>query len=259
MTAAIDPAQTIPSSLIPSPLILSPPSAHGPHAAPSPNAGPRRGAGAAGPDMAVIHHTGMDSAAAALARLRDPAAAVSAHYLIDAAGAVFQLVDEGDRAWHAGVSFWAGERDVNSRSIGIELAHGGDPAAPYPPAQMAALIALIRGAARRWPIPPERVLGHSDVAPGRKADPGPNFDWPALAAAGLAAAPPAGFEALAVPDPATAFFQAAHRFGYGAWPAAAVLAAFRHRFHRWLPNPAPRGSKPSLAEAQLMVSLTNCG
>jgi len=137
--------------------------------------------------MLVLHYTGMMSAAAAIERLRDPQAQVSAHYLIDEFGLVYRMVPEERRAWHAGVASWAGERDVNSRSIGIELANPGHDFGyrDFPPAQMAALVALARGILARHPIPAHRVLAHSDVAPQRKSDPGEKFDWRALAEAGI--------------------------------------------------------------------------
>ncbi|KQS61684.1 N-acetylmuramoyl-L-alanine amidase [Methylobacterium sp. Leaf361] len=152
--------------------------------APSPNHGARR----AGPlDMLILHYTGMDSGAAALARLRDPLSEVSAHYLVFEDGGIVQMVPEARRAWHAGAGAWKGETDVNSRSIGIEIVHpghaGGLP--PYPEPQVEAVIALARDILARWPIPPERVLAHSDVAPERKEDPGEIFPWDRLAAAGV--------------------------------------------------------------------------
>jgi N-acetylmuramoyl-L-alanine amidase len=152
---------------------------------PSPNHGPRRDGAAV--DMLLIHYTGMTDAAAALDRLCDPAAEVSAHYLIEEDGTVWQLVAEARRAWHAGRAFWAGERDVNSRSIGIELVNPGHEHGyrPFPEAQLAALEALGRAILARHGIPPERVLGHSDVAPRRKQDPGELFPWRRMAAAGL--------------------------------------------------------------------------
>lgn len=152
--------------------------------APSPNHGARR----AGPlDMLVLHYTGMDSGAAALARLRDPLSEVSAHYLVFEDGGIVQMVPEARRAWHAGAGAWKGETDINSRSIGIEIVHpghaGGLPS--YPDAQIEAVIALAQDIIGRWPIPPERVLGHSDIAPERKEDPGETFPWSRLAAAGV--------------------------------------------------------------------------
>ncbi len=129
----------------------------------------------------------MPSAAEALARLRDPAAKVSAHYLIDEDGAVVALVPEALRAWHAGVSAWQGQSRLNDRSIGIELVNPGHEWGyrAFTEAQYAACIELCRAILERWPIPARRVLGHSDVAPDRKQDPGELFDWPRLAAAGI--------------------------------------------------------------------------
>ena len=138
-------------------------------------------------DMLVLHYTGMRDAEAALTRLTDPEAQVSSHYLIDEEGKTYRLVDESNRAWHAGVSYWAGERDINGVSIGIELVNPGHDFGyrPFPEAQMAALIALGREILARHRIPASRVLGHSDVAPARKIDPGELFDWQRLAKAGI--------------------------------------------------------------------------
>lgn len=143
------------------------------------------------PDMVVIHYTGMKTAAAARARLCDPAAEVSAHWLIDLDGTVEALVPEERRAWHAGVSEWEGERDVNSRSIGIELVNKGHEHGyhPFPEPQMAALEALLSAIMARWRIAARNVVGHEDVAPGRKIDPGEKFDWARLARRGLALRP----------------------------------------------------------------------
>jgi N-acetylmuramoyl-L-alanine amidase len=138
-------------------------------------------------DMLVLHYTGMKSAAEAIDRLCDPAAKVSAHYVIDEDGAVWRLVEESRRAWHAGVSFWQGIANVNEASIGIELVNPGHEWGyrPFPEAQMAALEALGREVLARHPIPGDRVVGHADVAPLRKQDPGELFDWPRLARAGI--------------------------------------------------------------------------
>lgn len=140
-------------------------------------------------DMVILHYTNMPDSSAALARLGDKQAKVSAHYLIDEAGQIYALVDEAHRAWHAGEAFWAGMRDINGRSLGVELAHCGPDEsgqmAAYPKAQMQALLELLGDFARRYEIPPQHYLGHSDVAPARKADPGAVFDWPYLAAAGF--------------------------------------------------------------------------
>ncbi len=155
----------------------------------SPNYGPRRSEPI---DILLLHYTGMQTGAEALARLTDADAAVSAHYLIDEDGTTYELVDESKRAWHAGQSFWAGETDINSRSIGIEIVNPGHEFGyrPFPDAQMAALTGLALSILERHPIPPWRILGHSDVAPGRRQDPGELFDWPRLAAVGIGIWPP---------------------------------------------------------------------
>lgn len=151
---------------------------------PSPNHGERKGRV---PDALILHYTGMPTTDDALRRLCDPATELSAHYLIAEDGSVVQLVAESRRAWHAGRGYWAGERDMNSVSIGIEIANpghdGGTP--PYPPEQIAAVIGLCRDICARWKISPCRVLGHSDLAPDRKADPGEHFPWAVLADAGI--------------------------------------------------------------------------
>ena len=132
-------------------------------------------------DILLIHYTGMRDGDAALQRLCDPAAKVSSHYLIDEDGTIHRLVDESRRAWHAGVGYWAGERDINAVSIGIELVNPGHDNGyrAFPQPQMAALIELGKAILARHPIPPSRVLGHSDIAPTRKIDPGELFDWKA--------------------------------------------------------------------------------
>ena len=134
----------------------------------------------------VLHYTGMQTAESALALLCSPRAQVSAHYVVNEDGGVLQLVPESQRAWHAGKSFWAGETDMNSASIGIEIVHPGhDDPRPYPAAQIEATAALAKDICRRHAIPPERVLAHSDIAPGRKRDPGEFFPWEALARDGV--------------------------------------------------------------------------
>lgn len=150
--------------------------------APSPNFDAR----VAPPSMVVLHYTGMESGAAALARLCDPAAKVSAHWLIEEDGALLRLVPEERRAWHAGMAFWKGETDINAASIGIELVNPGHDWGyrPFPPAQIDALCALLDALRERWEIPDARILGHSDVAPERKADPGELFPWAELAQRG---------------------------------------------------------------------------
>jgi N-acetylmuramoyl-L-alanine amidase len=151
--------------------------------APSPNFDART----APPDMVVLHYTGMPTGDEALARLRDPAAKVSAHYLIEEDGRAFALVPEERRAWHAGVSFWKGERNVNAVSIGVELVNPGHDWGyrPFPDAQIAALVELLTGIRARWDVSDARIVGHSDVAPDRKIDPGELFPWKRLAEAGF--------------------------------------------------------------------------
>ena len=137
--------------------------------------------------MLVLHYTGMEREERALKWLCDPESSVSCHYLVFEDGRVAQLVDEADRAWHAGKSFWAGETDINSRSIGIEIANPGHQYgySGFPDAQMDAVIALCREILGRHPIPPQRVLAHSDIAPARKEDPGELFPWDRLHAEGI--------------------------------------------------------------------------
>jgi N-acetylmuramoyl-L-alanine amidase len=159
--------------------------------APSPNFGPRK----APPHMLVLHYTGMPTGEAALARLRDAAAEVSAHYMVEEDGRIFRLVAEERRAWHAGKSSWRGETDVNSASIGVEIVNPGHEYGyrPFPEAQVAAVLALVADIRGRWSIDDVDIVGHSDVAPERKDDPGELFPWKRLAEAGhgLWAEPPA--------------------------------------------------------------------
>jgi N-acetylmuramoyl-L-alanine amidase len=161
---------------------------------PSPNHGPRPEGMT--PDLLVLHYTGMVDADTAIARLRSPAAEVSAHYVVEETGRIVQLVPEARRAWHAGQASWEGERDVNGRSIGIEIVNGGhdfgDP--DFPLRQVEAVIALAGDIVARHMIRADRVLGHSDVAPGRKRDPGEKFPWDELNRAGVGhLVPPAPF------------------------------------------------------------------
>jgi N-acetylmuramoyl-L-alanine amidase len=186
-------------------------------------------------DILVLHYTGMKTAKEALARLCDPQARVSAHYTIDRDGRVYRHVPEERRAWHAGVSYWAGERNVNARSIGIEIVNPGHEFGyvPFADAQIGALIDLSRGIFARHPIPPHRVVGHSDVAPPRKTDPGELFPWKELAEYGIGVwwqnAPLAGDAAAARVSELLA------QFGYGVppdvdWPLESVITAFQRRF-----------------------------
>ncbi|WP_300015702.1 N-acetylmuramoyl-L-alanine amidase [uncultured Roseobacter sp.] len=211
---------------------------------PSPNFGPRKDG--LTPTLVVLHYTAMHTAQAAIDRLCDPAAEVSAHYLICRMGAVIQLIDEEHRAWHAGVGEWRGQTDINSRSIGIELDNGGDH--PFPEPQMAALETLLRAILDRWQITPENVIGHSDMAPVRKIDPGPRFDWARLAWKGLAAH--AGGD-YGIKNPTTSDFRTlARQAGFTAdVDDETLLAAVRLRFRPGATGPlsaqdfAPLGPK----------------
>jgi N-acetylmuramoyl-L-alanine amidase len=215
-----------------------------PIAAPSPNFDARKSP----PDMVVLHYTGMKTGTEALARLCDPEAKVSAHYLIEEDGRLYTLVAEERRAWHAGVSFWKDERDINAVSIGIELVNPGHEFGyrDFPEAQIAALIGLLDDIRGRWDIPDGRILGHSDVAPARKQDPGERFPWQALAKAGhgLWVEPPASPGApLSIGDEGAGVFalQAGlTRLGYDSAPTARfeadtaqILSAFQRH---WRPE-----------------------
>ncbi len=152
---------------------------------PSPNFGER--AAGKSVDMIILHYTGMESTEKAQAWLCNPQSQVSSHYLVQEDGRVVQMVPETKRAWHAGKSFWRGETDINSRSIGIEIANPGH-AYDYPDfstEQIRSVIELCRNCVAKWAIPVDRVLGHSDVAPGRKVDPGEKFPWSSLFDAGV--------------------------------------------------------------------------
>ena len=180
--------------------------------------------------MVVLHFTAMRSAEDAVSRLCDPAAEVSSHYLITSRGGVLRLVPEERRAWHAGKAWWGRVEDVNSRSIGIELDNDGR--SPFAAPLMDALEMLLGDILRRWHILPERVLGHSDCAPGRKLDPGPRFDWARLGRAGLVP--------VLVADPApgpgsdAGFVAAAAAAGYTAsGDPSVLLEALRLRYRPW--------------------------
>jgi N-acetylmuramoyl-L-alanine amidase len=184
--------------------------------------------------MVVLHYTGMPSAAEAEERLCDPAAKVSAHYLIDEDGEVVRLVPEPKRAWHAGRSYWRGIGDVNSASIGIELANPGHEWGyrPFPRPQMEALLPLLASIVTRYGIIPANVVGHSDVAPARKTDPGELFDWALLARVGLALPKPKPRIRL-IYDNDSAFYLALERFGYDISDGKAAVRAFQRR---WRPR-----------------------
>ncbi|MEP2530096.1 N-acetylmuramoyl-L-alanine amidase [Shimia sp.] len=211
---------------------------------PSDNFGPRRDG--LRPELIVLHYTAMTSAEAALERLCDPEAEVSAHYLICARGRVFQMVDEGMRAWHAGAGTWQGKDDINSRSVGIELDNRGDH--PFSEPQMAALETLLPAIMVRWNIPPAGIIGHSDMAPGRKIDPGPRFDWRRLARQGLAVWPHDHPADGAASD---TWRDLASRFGYPMDEPEGSLNAFRARFRPWATGPL------DAEDLRIMTKLTN--
>ena len=184
--------------------------------------------------MVVLHYTGMRTAAEALERLCDPAADVSAHYMIDEDGTVIRLVPEHKRAWHAGRSSWRGITDVNSASVGIELVNPGHEFGyrPFPEAQLEALIPLLADIVKRHDIPRANIVGHSDIAPARKEDPGELFPWDLLARYRLALAKPKLAIQLVFDNPG-AFHLALERFGYDITDPEAAVRAFQRR---WRPS-----------------------
>lgn len=198
--------------------------------APSPNFDDR----GRGIDTIILHYTGMPTGAEALARLRDASAKVSAHYLVEENGDVHQLVDEAKRAWHAGVSSWKGESDINARSIGIEIVNPGHEFGyrDFPDVQIGAVIALLKNIRMRHDVSPLRVLGHSDVAPRRKEDPGEKFPWGRLADEGLSLSPFSGNPEVGGGVSFDVALSALQAIGYDAPSGdyAAGLIAFQRRF-----------------------------
>lgn len=185
--------------------------------------------------MVVIHYTEMESAQASIDRLTDPEAKVSAHYLIGEDGEVVRLVPESKRAWHAGASFWRGIHDVNSASIGIELQHPGHGLGyrEFEEAQIEALVPLLHRIVQEYNIPRANVVGHSDVAPARKTDPGELFPWDRLAEYHLCLPRP---EKLELGDPFPndgSFYLALERFGYDITEGRKTVEAFQRR---WRPE-----------------------
>lgn len=233
---------------------------------PSPNFNERKGP----PDMVVLHYTGMRTAKGALDRLCDPAAEVSAHYCVDEDGSVYRLVPEERRAWHAGVSSWKGESDINGVSIGVEIVNPGHEFGyrDFPVAQIDAVIGLLDAVRGRWDIPDHRILGHSDVAPARKEDPGEKFPWAVLAdhRHGLWVIPdvPPG-NVMGLPlglgDTGLGVFSlqgALGKFGYDILPGgpyddetAAIVTAFQRH---WLPDQVGTDLQ-GRADARLRVTL----
>ncbi|MEQ8696260.1 MAG: N-acetylmuramoyl-L-alanine amidase [Bauldia litoralis] len=210
-------------------------------------------------DILVLHYTGMPTAEEALERLCDPVAQVSAHYTVGEDGTVYHHVAEDRRAWHAGVASWAGETDVNGRSIGVEIVNPGHEFGyrPFPEVQMTSVAALCRGIVARHAIPACRVVGHSDVAPDRKRDPGELFDWRGLAGAGVGLWPSnAGLGSGAGLD--IAGFQAGlRRYGYGCPDSGTlddatrtVVASFQRHF-----RPSAIDGRPDAECAAILSAL----
>lgn len=193
------------------------------------------------PTFVVLHHTSDDHAEESLETLTRRKFGVSSHYLVDRTGKIYYLVDERARAWHAGVSFWGGQRDLNSTSIGIELDNNG--AEPYPEPQIMALLALLADLRVRYKLPPTAFLGHGDVAPGRKVDPGTDFPWRRLAqhGFGLWCDPP--YPSAPQGIDAAVLLQA---LGYSVWNLDAAIAAFKRRY-------VPEDANPQLTEKDRSV------
>jgi N-acetylmuramoyl-L-alanine amidase len=217
-------------------------------------------------DMLILHYTGMASAAAACDQLCNPNSGVSCHYLIDGQGLITQMVDEEKRAWHAGVSMWKGETDTNSRSIGIEIDNPGHTLGytDFLPAQMKSVVALCRDILSRHAIPPCHVLAHSDVAPGRKIDPGEKFDWQMLHEAGVGhwVKPTEAEAELLSSEEISQLQQLLFDYGYGIAVTGVedaqtcrVLDAFRRHFRQSaISGPADRATFMTLQ--RLVKSLT---
>ena len=208
-------------------------------------------------DTVILHYTGMKTGAEALARLCDAAARVSAHYLVEENGDIYRMVDEANCAWHAGVGSWKGESDINARSIGIEIVNPGHEWGyrGFPDAQIAAVIALLKDILTRHDIGPARTLGHSDVAPRRKEDPGEKFPWPLLAENGLALPQYAGDASAGIDVAYDDALNALSAIGYDAPKGdhAAALLAFQRRF---CPASLGQGFDPR-TKAALIATLKN--
>lgn len=224
-------------------------------------------------DMLVLHCTGMKDGPSALERLRQAESHVSAHYMVEEDGRVFALVTEEKRAWQAGRSWWRGDDDLNSRSIGIEIVNGGHDFGlpPYPDVQIAVVIELCQGILSRWPIPQARVVAHSDIAPDRKEDPGERFPWQQLAEAGIglwpAEKPPVepwmthgaamGDAGITVDGLREALAEIGYKLGRAGpfdEPLAAAVRAFQRR---WRPiRVSGQGDVETIALAQAVAALT---
>lgn len=213
---------------------------------PSPNFGERR------PGYVILHHTTNDTAAQAMATLTSRFTQVSAHYLIGRDGRIIYLVDELKRAWHAGDSYWGGNRDINSSSIGIELDNNGNE--PFGETQISVLIELLRDLTTRWNIPSANIIGHGDIAPGRKVDPSAYFPWRRLAAAGFGLwCDPPYPQAPAVTDDVTLL----SALGYDVTRPVAAMAAFKRH---WAPDDqTPELSADQRALLQCLIGKQQAG
>jgi len=203
--------------------------------------------------MLVLHYTGMADAASAITRLADPVAKVSCHYLVAEDGQIVRMVAEDKRAWHAGLSFWRGVTDVNSASVGIEIVNPGHELGyrPFPDAQMRALLPLVAEIVRRHDIARANVVGHSDIAPARKRDPGELFEWDRLARIGLALPRPT--RNLTDPHWTDAgFLLALERFGYDVRDGLAATVAFQRRFRPELVDGTIDGESRAILLALLL-------
>jgi N-acetylmuramoyl-L-alanine amidase len=180
-------------------------------------------------DMLVFHYTGMQTALLALDRMCNLASEVSAHYMVDEDGSIWSLVEEGERAWHAGVAYWRGNTDINARSIGIEIVNPGHQFGycAFSGAQMKSVTELALDVLSRNPIPPQNVVGHSDIAPTRKLDPGEFFDWEHLAGLGIGLWPS---QADHLEQNLNALAYALTRIGYDASNLSMALKAFQRHY-----------------------------
>ncbi len=202
---------------------------------PSPNFDTRDGHAV---DMLVLHYTGMKTAQEAITRLRDPQAKVSAHYVVDEDGSVYRLVEESERAWHAGKSAWRGNTNINQRSIGIEIVNPGHEFGyrDFPDAQMQSVISLCKEILSRHNIPARNVVAHSDIAPLRKEDPGERFDWELLARNGIGLWPQeagfgsgdSGFKTSSLPAPESPILL--QQYGYDTSDLPKAITAFQRHF-----------------------------
>lgn len=213
--------------------------------------------------MIVLHYTGMETAQKAFERLCDPDSGVSAHYLIDEDGKTECLIGEECRAWHAGMSHWDGQTDINSASVGIEIVNPGHEFGyrPFPEVQIQAVVKVCHGVIARYDISPDRVLAHSDVAPGRKTDPGELFPWETLAAQGVGLWPaPEEMDFQAAGDmiaqKENVFFEGLTNYGYNPLEEpGVVITAFHRHFYPEKFGAGNVPEEPDVLSAAKLLSL----